>query len=276
MTLGFDNATEQILNGVTEVQLNGGNPLTTPDKASQLVEVVPYLTMSGAFIEEDAQQPLIRVQSDDVAVEPKLFSINGLSTGTGTSLSGQVSPTVQAFAMNVDLSVSRQARINYFANNQVDATNEIGVGLTAVYDTNPVSNPEQFYQKATASTTSGTGDNARTAGNDITITGGREINYLAISIGETVAVASQHVCGFAEFASSDFLTSMPYRVATNPQFAGLTNFDCVVTGSVLTRYDLPIGSGIPISGRTVINTFWTQNDALTTGAAFVHGVGYIK
>ncbi len=275
MTLGFDNATEQVLNGTTEVQLNGGNPLTTPDKASQVVEVITYLTAAAAFAEDDGFMPFVTMTSDDVSIQPKIFSIQAMSTGNATT-SFVSAPPIKAFPMNIDLATARQARVNYFANQQVAAsTATLGVGVSVVYETNGVSAPEQFYQKPANETTMGTGDNTRTAGNDITITGGREVNYLSCQVGTQVGVASEHIVGFCEFSSSDFLTSMPYRLGVSPVFSGL-GANHSVSGVELTTWSLG-GGGIPIAGRTVINTFFTQNDA--SGSAdddFILGVGYIK
>ena len=275
MTLGFDNATEQVLNGTTEVQLNGGNPLTTPDKASQIVEVIPYLTAAVAFAEDDGFMPFVTMTSDDVSIQPKIFSIQAVTVGDATSAFVDA-PTIKAWPMNIDLSTARQARINYFANDQVAPTAAtLGVGISVVYDTNSVSAPEQFYQKPTNETTMGTVDNTRTAGNDITITGGREINYLSSQFSSQKGLASEHIVGFCEFASSDFLTSMPYRLGVNPLFSGL-GANASVSGSALTTWSLA-GNGIPIAGRTVINTFFTQNDASGSGDDdFILGVGYIK
>ena len=274
MTLGFDNATEQITNGTTEVQLNGGVPLTTPDVASQIVEIAPYLVLATASAEDDGAMILMRIQSDDVNVAPKLFSIYGVTAGDATS-AWINAPSIQTWAMNIDLTTTRQARVNYFANTQIDAATEFGVGATVVYDTNSVSAPEQFYQKATNETATGTVDNTRTQGDDITITGGREVNYLSMQVSTQAGLASEHLVGFSEFASSDFLTSLPYRVANNPQFSGL-GANASVSGQALTRWHMPVGNGIPIAGRTVINNFFTQNDALGGAGAFVNGVGYIK
>ena len=275
MTLGFDNATEQVLNGIVEVQLNAGNPLTTPDKASQIVEIIPYLTAAAAFAEDDGFMPFMTITSDDVSVQPKIFSIQAVSTGDATT-AFVTSPPIKAWAMNIDLSVARQARINYFANNQLDPSTEtLGVGATVVYDTNGVTAPEQFYQKPANETAMAAADNTRTAGNDITITGGREINYLAAQTGTGKGLASEHLVGFCEFSSSDFLTSMPYRLGINPSFSGL-GANASVSGQNLTTWSLA-GNGIPIAGRTVINTFFTQNDA--SGSAdddFILSVGYIK
>jgi len=147
MTLGFDDATPQTLNGVTEVQLNNSLPLTAPDKAQQILEIVPYYGSRGAHTIDQSMMPFMRIQSDDVAVEPKSFSlpVQGLgSTGTPATVNN---PPLKTMPLNIDVTDARSARINYFANDQIDATVEPAVGATIVYDTDPVTMPEQFYQK---------------------------------------------------------------------------------------------------------------------------------
>ena len=146
MTLGFDDCTPVLTNGVAEIQLNGGVSLTTPDKASQIVEVVPYGTYQAAITTDEPQITQIRLQSDDVAIEPKRFVMGSVQPVPALASFFNV-PVLSAYAMNIDLSVTRQARINYFAQQQFALTNEPAIGVTVVYDTNSDSAPEQFYQK---------------------------------------------------------------------------------------------------------------------------------
>ena len=218
--------------------------------------------------------PFMRIQSDDVAVEPKRFSLYAIYGGDAT-FSAAISPRLRTYPLNVDVSNVRSARINYFGTDQLDATIEPALGATVVYDTNPPSQPEQFYQKPDNESSTGTALGERIAGNSITITGGREVNYLSVVIGTEVALLSEHVFGFGGFESSDFLTSMPYRVAVQPLNAGL-GANVNYQGDGISSYQMPVGSGIPIAGRTVINTFFTNVDALGTAGVFVNGVGYIK
>ena len=276
MTIGFDDVTATALNATTEVQLNTGVSLTVPDPANSLLEIVPYYSQLGAFTTNEAIMPLMRLQSDDIAIEPKRFSLYAISGGDAT-FSTIASPRLRTYALNVDTSISRSARINYFATDQLDATVEPAVGATVVYSDRSPSQPEQFYQKPieAAPTVTGTALGERIAGDSITITGGREINYLSVQIGTEVALLSEHVFGFGGFESSDFLTSLPYRVAVQPLNAGL-GANVNYSGDGISSYVMPVGDGIPIAGRTVINTFFTNVDALGTAAQFVNGVGYIK
>ena len=280
MTLGFDNVTGTTLNAVTEVQLNAGLPLTTPDKASALLEIVPYFSEVGAFSPDQSLQMFMRIQSDDVAIEPKRFSLPVVSGGTAAAFGTVGAPPLVAMPLNIDLSVSRQARINYFANDQVVNTVEPSCGATVVYDTDGVSMPEQFYQKPDNEFLSGTTAGSRTTSvSAITITGGREINMLICQVGAGASAASEQLFGFMEFSSSDFLTSLPYRVAFQPTNVGIGESGSIAStqaGTGIQIYNMPIGKGIPIAGRTVIDEAITILDSWATAANVVGGVGYIK
>ncbi len=277
MTIGFDDAVPTVLNGTTEVTINNGNPLTTPNDAQQIVEVIPYTCIQGAFDSDEALAPTFRVQSDDVAVEPKIFSLPVIQGGDAL-YSFLASPIMPAYPMNIRL--SEQSRINYLANNQNDAAVEPLLGATVVYSDQGANQPEQFYQKPLNESATGTVINTRSAGNDITITGGAEINWLTAIVGlHSAVVASEHLNGAAEFVSSDFQTSMPYRVqvtAVNFGIGETGNLPDGNAGAGIKRYQMPIGQGIPIAGRTVINTFFTNRDAVNAAGFFCLGVGYIK
>ncbi len=280
MTIGFDDCTPVLTNATDEIQLNGGVSLTTPDKASQIVEVIPYGTYQAAITTDEPQITQIRMQSDDIAIEPIRFCMG--SVQPVPALAGWFSvPELSSYPMNIDLAVTRQARINYFARQQLALTNEPAIGLTVVYDTNSPSQPEQYWQKPDNETMTGAAINTRSAGDDITITGGREINKLIVqTVIGTTGTASEHLWGEFEFASSDFLTSLPYRVTVQPIAAGIgVAGDLAIAfqqGKGQNVYNMPLGDGIPIAGRTVINNFFTQRDALAVDGNFIVGVGYVK
>ena len=180
--------------------------------------------------------------------------------------------------MNIKL--AEQSRINYFGNNQNDAAVEPLVGATVVYSDQASNMPEQYWQKPVNESATGTTINTRAAGNDITITGGAEINYLISILGlHGTVVASEHLNGASEFVSSDFQTSFPYRVQVTGVNFGIGetgNLPDGNAGSGIKRHNMPIGQGIPIAGRTVISTFFTNRDAVNAAGFFVNSVGYIK
>ncbi len=277
MTIGFDDAVPTVLVGTTEQQINSGNPLTTPNDAQQIIEVIPYTCIQGAFDTDEALAPVFRIASDDVSVEPKIFSLPVIQGGDALN-SWIASPIMPSYPMNIRL--AEQSRINYFANNQNDAAIEPLIGATVVYSDQGANQPEQFYQKPLNESATGTLIDTRAAGNDITITGGAEINMLTAILGlHATVVASEHLNGAAEFVSSDFQTSFPYRVQVTGVNFGIgesTNLPNGNAGSGIKRYEMPIGQGIPIAGRTVINTFFTNRDAVNAAGFFCLGVGYVK
>ncbi len=277
MTIGFDDAVPTVLASTVEQQINNGNPLTTPNDAQQIVEVIPYYCIQGAFDSDEALAGVFRIASDDVSVEPKNFSLPVVQGGDALG-SWIASPIMPSWPMNIRL--PSQSRINYFANNQNNAAVEPLVGATVVYSDQGANQPEQFWQKPVNESATGTLIDTRSAGNDITITGGSEINWLTNVVGlMSAVVASEHINGEAEYVSSDFQTAFPYKV----QVTGV-NFGIGETGNLpdgnagagIKRYNMPIGQGIPIAGRTVINTFFTNRDANNAAGFFCLGVGYIK
>ena len=179
--------------------------------------------------------------------------------------------------MNIPL--AEKSRINYRANSQLTYTAEWDIGATVVYTDSGVGQ-EQFYTKpANESNTVAAVDN-RAVGNDITLTGAREINklYGVLYTNQTandVTTALQHAGSF-EVASSDFLTSMPYRFNAQPILTGIGTPVIAHVGDGIAEYDMPSPNGIPVSGRTVINTFFTNRDATTNVMNFIVNIGYLK
>ena len=277
MTIGFDDAVATILSGTTEQTINSGNPVTTPNDAQQIIEVIPYYCIQGAFDSDEALAGIFRLQSDDVSVEPKRFSLPVIQGGDALN-SFVASPIMPSWPMNIRL--AEQSRINYFANNQNDAAIEPLVGCTVVYSDQGSTLPEQFWQKPDNESATGTAINTRSAGNTITITGGAEINWLVSIVGLHAAVVSaEHLNGVAEFVSSDFQTAFPYKVQVTSVNTGIGetgNLPDMNAGAGIKRYNMPIGQGIGIAGRTVIDNFFTQRDALGGAGFFLNSVGYIK
>ncbi len=276
MTLGFDDVSATLLVDTTETLLNAGLPLTTPNNAQQILEVSPYLCTAGAVpTTDETQMPFMRIQSDDVAIEPKIFSLpvsNG-TDGTPVNALGW-SPVQPTYPMNIP--IAEQSRINYFGDLDEALTLDPRMACTVVYSDQGTNMPQYFYQRGATASTSGTADDARTAGADITLTGGAEIIQLINTIGITLSAPSIHACGFMEYSSSDFQTSFPYRVQVQQIVESVSASGSTDGGAGIKIFKMPIGQGIPIAGRTVINTFMTQRDAVGTGFLFNHCVAYIK
>jgi len=270
MTYGFDDCTlTAIGTGTTETQLNSGNSLRVPSSARGIVELLPYLQELGSYTTNESLSVAVRVQSDDVAVEPKRFILPVVNTGDA-SFVGVYCPVLKAYPMNIPLSGFE--RMNYFAQALDSNASAPGCGITCVYTEGAVG-VEQYYQRPDSISTGGTTINTRTAGNDITVTGGGFINALYTSVAVGTSAPSEHIVGFMEFNSSDFQTSMPYRVAVQPSGAGLTANALNITGGAgIMQYNVP--GGIPLDANVTINTFYTNRDAVGVGDQFIGCVRY--
>ena len=274
MTLGFDDATPTLLVDTTETLLNSGNPLTTPNNAQSIPEIVPYICTQGSTTTDEAIQPFVRVQSDDIALEPKIFSLPVTNAGDGAFTAYFGSPIMPAYAMNIP--IAEQSRINYFGDLDEAVTNDPRLGVTVVYSDQGTTAPQMYYQRGATATGGGTAINTRTEGAVITLTGGREITHLINTVAVQTSLLSEHISGFIEYQSSDFQTSFPYRVQVTQMVASLGATGSADGGAGIKIFKMPVGQGIPIAGRTVIQSFFTQMDAMAVAPFFNSCVGYIK
>ena len=168
-------------------------------------------------VNAESVTPFFRVQSDDVSVEPKICSLPVIDYGDGAFTSVHGSPIMPTWAMNIPL--SEQSRINYFGDLDEALTVDPKLGVTVVYSDLASNMPEYYYQRGATATTGGTVDGTRTAGADITITGGSVIVELINTIAVKTSVKDDQLNGFHEYQSADFQTSFPYRVQVTQAFS---------------------------------------------------------
>lgn len=258
--------------GTTETLLNGAAALIVPDNARKLLEIYPWMVSNGLMTVAQSMTAEMRIQSDDVAIEPKRFILDPINSNLST-IGNTVTPILHARKLNVNLKGSE--RINYRATAQVANTVAPLVGADVVYCNVPIGGREQFYSKPNNETATGTTVNTRTAGDTITITGGSEITdlygyvtNLALTVGETI-------CGTFYFESPDFKTNAPYRISVQPSgsILGATGTQLLLG---LTKRHFPDGYGIPLSTNTTINTFYQNRVLFSAAGTFLMGVSWVK
>ena len=87
MSGSWDVATAtSIGTGTAKTQINGGNNLTKPTQATNLVEVVPTITSSGAYT---ASKPLfveMAIESNSIDLLPKRVIVPPIQAGQELSL----------------------------------------------------------------------------------------------------------------------------------------------------------------------------------------------
>ena len=258
--------------GTTETRLNTDTPLVCPDTARKLIEITPWMVSNGLITANQSYLAQMRIQSDDVAVEPKSFMLDPIESVLSTIGSALV-PMLHARRLNVSLRGSE--RINYRATAQVANTVAPLVGADVTYANVDTGGLEQFYSMPLNETDTGTTVNTRTAGNTITITGGREITDLYGAVVNTTLTVCESVCGTFAFESPDFQTNSPYRISVQP-ISSVLGATVGMLLIALTKRHFPMGMGIPISRNTTINTFYTNRVLFTTAGDFITGVGWVK
>ena len=277
MTYGFDDVTftSTLAGSTAEVQLNTATSLSAPDPAHAFNAVIPYQMELGAFTTNQSLLTAFRIQSDDVAVEPKKFVLPNINTGDAAFTSVAV-PALLAYPINTPLAGGEH--LNFYAEPLTSNVVAAGVGATVIYDTDSTNGSEQYYTRPTNETASSATINTRTEGGSMTIQGGNEITGLYCVVSGAVATASEHDVGYSEFLSPDFETSMPYRVAVQPTATGLgAAANAVTGGGGLMQYNMPRGKGIPLANNVTISNYFTNRDARAGGASnFINLVRYSK
>jgi len=276
MTYGMDDVTftSTGASATDEVQLNSGTSLSAPDPAHAFNAVVFYQMELGAFTVDESLLTAFRIQSDDVAIEPKKGVLANINTGDA-AFTSVAAPALLAYPINTPLAGGEH--LNFYAQPLTQNTAAAGVGATVFYDTESTNGVEQYYTRPSSQTAGGTAINTRTEGGSMTIQGGKEITGLYTVVSGATATASQHDVGYSEFLSPDFNTSMPYRVAVQPTATGLGSAANAVTGGGgIMEYKMPRGKGIPLANNVTITNYYTNRDARTGASNFINFVRFSR
>ena len=256
-----------------EVRLNNDSPLQVPDGINNIVSALPYYVPTGAFSTDESYVTRVRMQSNDVSIEPCRFMMSGVNTRDAAFASVQA-PILQEYQMNIPN--VNGANINIYAQPMVNNTVATFVGCELVYST-ASTGQQQYWNTPDALSIGGTVINTRTTLNTITITDGREITSLGVVVAPTTAAASTHDVGEIEFQSSDFQVPFPYSFPIAPSFAGLGGAAAQLTNPKgLSHQKFPSGHGIPLSPRALINSFYTNRDAKGVGSSVMPFLSFTK
>jgi len=274
MTYSSDTVTPTTLGtGTTEARLNTDSPIQVPDGISNIVSAIPYYCPTGVFTPDESYLVRVRMQSNDISVEPCRFMMSGVNTGDAAFTSVQA-PILQEYSMNIPN--ANGANMNIYGQCLTTNTAAPFLGCELVYSTGSTGS-QQYWNTPDSISTGGTTINTRTTLNTITITDGREITSIGMVVTPTAAAASTHDVGEAEFASSDFQVPFPYKFPIAPSFSGLGAAANQLTNpNGLSRQKFPAGHGIPLAPRALINSFYTNRDAKGTGSKVVPFLSFTR
>jgi len=270
MSGSWDIATStSIGTGTAKTTINGGNNITKPTQAVNLVEVVPYISSSGAMTAGESLAVTLELDSFSVDLLPKRIIVPPIQSGLGVTIT-QVNPLLEAYECNTGLQEGATSQFIVSGTNQIAPTVATNLACALHYSTTPPNRPEHFYHKPDDETTFTTA--TTTTGNSFTINDGMWLEDMYVSAFTAVYTVSQSLTGYGSFTSNDFGNSLPLKVPIQP--------GCASLGATGTQATLALASyhntHMPMKTSCKINTAFT-NDIVSTGnTAFIMGVGYTK
>lgn len=269
---GVEVVATTIGTGVTETLLNTATANIMPDPAKEIAEIVPWQVPNAAFTAAQGLLTQIRIQSNDVNVEPCRFITEVTQGGLGATFTAFV-PPLNARPLNIKIKGGE--RINTYGTSQVANTVAPLVGATYIVTERQSGRPEFYYEKPNNETLTGTTVNTRTTGDAITVSGVSAITKWYFALTNLVNTVSESVCGTVEFQSSDFNTSMPQSYSIQPYGTFLG-----ATGALLTAQNTEYGLLEPIQPKTrgtlTINNFYTNRVVFTAAGNFITGLQFVK
>jgi len=270
MSGSWDVATAtSIGTGTAKTQINGGNNLTKPTQATNLVEVVPTITSSGAYT---ASKPLfveMAIESNSIDLLPKRVIVPPIQAGLGTFIN-IVIPLLESYECNTPMIQGSTSQFQIYGQSQLAPTVATNLACALHYSTTAPNRPEHFYNKPDDESTYTTA--TTTSGNSVTINNGAWLEDMYVANVATTPTVSESLAGYMEFSSNDFGNSMPLKVYAQPAGAGLA--------STLTLPCLKLASyhntHMPMKTSCTINTTFTSDVAQAGTGNFIGGIGYTK
>ena len=256
-----------------EKRLNTDSPIQIPDGVNNIVSLIPYYCPTGVFSPDESYLTRVRLDSNDINVNPCRFMMSGVNTGD-TAFASVQAPILQEYPVNIPNASA--ANVSVYGTSMVANTAAVLLGCELVYSTS-LSGTQQRWDTPDAISTGGTTVNTRTTLNTLTLTDAREITSLNIVVTPTAAAASTHDCGEAEFTSPDFQVPFPYKFPIAPSFSGLGAAAAQLTNpNGLSRQKFPAGQGIPVASRCLITPYYVNRDAKGTGSKVMPFVSFVR
>ena len=82
MTFASDTVTPtSVGTSTTETRLNSDSPIQVPEGINTIVELISYWVPTGVFTPDESYIGRVRLQSNDISVEPCRFMMTGVNTG---------------------------------------------------------------------------------------------------------------------------------------------------------------------------------------------------
>ena len=113
MTYASDTVTPTTIGtGTTEARLNSDSPIQVPEAINTIVSAIGYYVPTGVFTPDESYIVRMRLQSNDIQVEPCRFMMPVVSTGDA-SFTSVAAPILHETPLNI--SNAGSANINVYA-----------------------------------------------------------------------------------------------------------------------------------------------------------------
>ena len=141
--------------GVAKTEINGGQPITKPTQAQTLIEVVPYMSSTGAMTAGQTTLTKCIIESNSINLLPKQFIVPPIQGGLGT-FGSSLTPMLDTVECNTPLQIGATQQFQIYGENYIANTvaNKLGVGLH--YSTAQTNQKEMFYDSVSNETNTGT------------------------------------------------------------------------------------------------------------------------
>ena len=261
--------TTSIGTGVAETELGTG--ITTPTQAKSITSIIPFLGATGAYTAAQGAVAEVALRSDSIPLTPKRVIVSGGNGGVGTFIDVIV-PQLEEWKFNTP--IQAQSVLHAYGTAQTANTVAFDMGCEIIYSTDSPNAPEKFWIKPNDETSTGTAASTKVTGGTMSIQTGTNAGtitdlWILPYVAGTVTV-SESLYGYGEFQSNDFNDAMPLKIACQPMGAGLAT-NCLPMVKMSRR-----SCWKPTKNNTLIQTYFTMDEAQTAAQAFIGGVGYIK
>lgn len=249
--------------------LNGGTAYTTSNLAGNLYEVAPYQAATAAYTAAQTSLQLLTVESTSIgALSPKVIGITPTHGGLGTFAGVQV-PIIKSYRFNTSLPNSN-IPLTFSGTPMIANTAAFRVGATATFTTDQPAEKEVFWDHVSTTTSSGTAA-ASVSLPSITVNGASALGMTYANFSVGTVTASESYVGYLSVSSNDLTPVQTIRSAIQPVGAGLGT-----AVEVLQEDQRLYAQFMGIRPTATLTATYTQEEALTSAATVVWGVGYIR
>lgn len=241
--------------GTTKTLIGGAN-LILPTWAKSIIAIIPTLTVVTPTATQSVSAKLI-VESDDLKISP----LELLPAPVGAILGATTSVFIakpERYLVNIPVEGGEQIKL--YGQALVANTAAPYMGCSVVVSDQPPTGPQRFAKVGTLTST-GTTAGTDVNGTSYQFTKGTKIVELVGEFLPGTVAASDGVCGYIRFESSEFAKPTPCKLPLNPAPGNLsTLIATLIPGVSRIPVDIPVKEG-PVTIQDYLRMTLAPNGA---------------